>query len=379
MGQGFSSVSGSYVKLNGNSNAIVNASTSDSAAQVVGIPLKIVQSRVIVQTSGAVTLNFDGATTSGDTITLSTTTAGYFHDTGGTTCSATTLGVVSQTVGSAGQATAFLGACAPSTGISGAPPAGSAQACQFYLTPSTFGGDNSSCQVFTAVHPGAFGDIGLSLGLSPISLAFGDGPSSAITIVQNDNGQQFVQWQNIVVAGPGGTSYPENDFYVSGGTIASPDNLIDTSEFRQTDYWGYIGGAWSLRADELVFYRTAGPTTQWIFQAITGLAEVAFSAPGVSAMGFSPASAGVTELNNGIPIAAGGSYAQLSLGLIQLLSDVVNPFIQAKNTQSATAPGAAKCDLRWIAGTNAGTGKIVAACGTSATEVTIADNVGASF
>lgn len=59
--------------------------------------------------------------------------------------------------------------------------------------------------------------------------------------------------------------------------------------------------------------------------------------------------------------------------------DVVNPFIQTKNTQAATAPGATLCDLRWIAGTIGSSGKIVAACGTSATEVTIADNVGAGF
>lgn len=66
-------------------------------------------------------------------------------------------------------------------------------------------------------------------------------------------------------------------------------------------------------------------------------------------------------------------------GAATLTADVVNPFIQAKNTQSATAPGAAKCDVRVIAGTNAGTGKIVINCGTSATEVTIADNIGGSF
>lgn len=115
-GQGFSLVSGSYVKLNVNSNAVVNGTVSDNAAQFVGVPLRIVQSNVIVQTTGAATLNFDGATTSGDTITMSTTTAGYFHDTGGTTCSTTTLGVVNQAIGSAGQAVAFLGPCAPSKG-----------------------------------------------------------------------------------------------------------------------------------------------------------------------------------------------------------------------------------------------------------------------
>lgn len=66
-------------------------------------------------------------------------------------------------------------------------------------------------------------------------------------------------------------------------------------------------------------------------------------------------------------------------GQLLLNADIVNPFVNAKNTQAATAPGAGFCDLRWIAGAGAGTGKLVAACGTSATEVTIVDNVGAAF
>lgn len=63
-------------------------------------------------------------------------------------------------------------------------------------------------------------------------------------------------------------------------------------------------------------------------------------------------------------------------GSATLTADVVNPFINAKNTQTATAPGAGKADLRWIAGTIAGTCKLVANAGTSATEVTIVDSVG---
>lgn len=113
---GFSLISGSYARLNSSRDAIQNGTTSDVATQFVGVPLSVVQSRVIVQISGSLTLNFDGATTAGDTIALSSITAGYFHDTGSTTCSATTLGVVSQTIGAAGQATAFIGPCAPSAG-----------------------------------------------------------------------------------------------------------------------------------------------------------------------------------------------------------------------------------------------------------------------
>lgn len=112
----FTLVNGSYVRLNPQSNAIQNATTSDAATQVVGVPLKRVQSNVIIQTSGLMTVNFDGATSALDTFTMSTTTPGYLHDTGSTACSSTTLGVINQTIGAAGQATVYWGTCQPTTG-----------------------------------------------------------------------------------------------------------------------------------------------------------------------------------------------------------------------------------------------------------------------
>lgn len=51
----------------------------------------------------------------------------------------------------------------------------------------------------------------------------------------------------------------------------------------------------------------------------------------------------------------------------------------AKVTAAATAPGAGLARLAFVAGTTAGTGKLVAYCGTSNTPVTIMDNVGAGF
>ena len=51
----------------------------------------------------------------------------------------------------------------------------------------------------------------------------------------------------------------------------------------------------------------------------------------------------------------------------------------AKITTAATAPGAGQARLAFVAGTNAGTGKLVAYAGTSATPVTIMDNIGAGF
>ncbi len=61
------------------------------------------------------------------------------------------------------------------------------------------------------------------------------------------------------------------------------------------------------------------------------------------------------------------------------LPNALLPLIYAKVTGAATAPTAGNCTLRLEAGTNSGTGKLVAYCGTSSTGVIIADNVGAGF
>lgn len=63
----------------------------------------------------------------------------------------------------------------------------------------------------------------------------------------------------------------------------------------------------------------------------------------------------------------------------KLDADVTLPFVMKKNTQAATAPGAGYACLRWEAGTNSGTAKLVAYAGTSSTGVTLLDNVGAGF
>jgi hypothetical protein len=50
--------------------------------------------------------------------------------------------------------------------------------------------------------------------------------------------------------------------------------------------------------------------------------------------------------------------------------------VQTKETASTTAPGAGFAKLEWVAGTNAGTCKLIAFAGTSNTPVTVVDNVG---
>jgi hypothetical protein len=53
-------------------------------------------------------------------------------------------------------------------------------------------------------------------------------------------------------------------------------------------------------------------------------------------------------------------------------------FAQIKETDAAAAPGAGYATLKWVAGTNAGSCKLISYAGTSATPVTVVDNVGAS-
>jgi hypothetical protein len=103
--------------------------------------------------------------------------------------------------------------------------------------------------------------------------------------------------------------------------------------------------------------------------------------------GLSPTSAGVIGTLVGLDLpdmTRGTTNFAIRTGLgtnqlgdqLYLARDMALPFLNAKTTASATAPGAGKADMRWVAGTNMGTCKLVSNAGTSATEVTIVDNVG---
>jgi hypothetical protein len=54
-------------------------------------------------------------------------------------------------------------------------------------------------------------------------------------------------------------------------------------------------------------------------------------------------------------------------------------FTARKTTGAATAPTVGFARLAFVAGTNAGTAKLVAYAGTSATPSTVLDNIGAGF
>jgi hypothetical protein len=109
---GFSWIAGSYVKLDPYKAGIVNGTTADIASQVVGVVTGMVTAnQAVVRTSGMLSMNFDGAVTTGDTFVLSTTIPGYVHDSGNSICTTSSLGIANQTIGSAGSASVWWGAC----------------------------------------------------------------------------------------------------------------------------------------------------------------------------------------------------------------------------------------------------------------------------
>ena len=123
----------------------------------------------------------------------------------------------------------------------------------------------------------------------------------------------------------------------------------------------------------------------------TGSLRVPRMVSGSSYIGFdatSPSDAVISNLATGRPInlqapitvatgalAIGAAYGSTTTTLPAQAGDL----ILKKETDAGAAPGAGYCTIKVVAGTNAGSGKLIAYCGTSTTPVTIADNIGGGF
>lgn len=265
-------------------------------------------------------------------------------------------------------------------GGGGASPAGSTGCVQLYATSTTFGCDTG---LYNYIVANATGKTGLQVGPTEPDLSLYSGPSNSLSITHNG----FTQGITVVTG-----SY-EIDHFVSdfSGTIQSPVNMSGQASVQQDYYWAYHDDAYIQIGSQIFTYvpLANSPTTccghiSWSVDSALGGPQLfmemwpdlwRLTDPLNNTVGLTPSAAGF-ELNNGQPIFYGGSYLGMQMSNLQLLVDMVNPFIQTKNTQTATAPGAGKADMRWVAGTNAGTCKLVSNAGTSATEVTIVDNVG---
>lgn len=73
------------------------------------------------------------------------------------------------------------------------------------------------------------------------------------------------------------------------------------------------------------------------------------------------------------------TLGRLTIGSLTPVTGQAGDYGFIKETDAAAAPGAGFCVLKTVAGTNSGSGKVLAYCGTSTTPVTIVDNVGGGF
>ena len=179
-----------------------------------------------------------------------------------------------------------------------------------------------------------------------------------------------------------GTSTLLTDFYGQvpdgGGSAATfvtyYGEAIGGSATDSYDFWADEAGVFRIKADN---------TFNSVYQAIPALYNPQFTKYTPGATNFERCIPGCQWESNEAWIrteeGGTGTLRRLGLGSAGLdnsTGNVANPFTNVKTSVSATAPGAGKADLRWLAGTNMGTCKLVANAGTSATEVTIIDNVG---
>lgn len=283
------------------------------------------------------------------------------------------------------------------TPSSGASPAGcpGAGSVELYGTSTTF-----ACGNFSFNPTNSTGMVGLLTGdgtLEPDLSGF-DGPGNSISVVESHPANDYAIQSNWIV---GNDLQTEFSFYSCGGNVTASGvgcsvNSTAGNNIFELDALAYHGG-WYYPViigittnNTMTAAATGSGYVYWEFSDVNGFGpgevemftpdglsvELTLSGAGDGKAGFSHTFTAGLELNNGNTVSNGGSYGQLNLGIINLAADVVNPFLSTKNTQTATAPGAGKADLRWLAGTNAGTCKLVSNAGTSATEITIIDNVG---
>ena len=107
-----------YVKFDAGGVGVTLGATTDGKQTFIGIADQTVAAgggQVLVHFCGPIKANFDGATTAGDAFSVSASTAGALTDTGvafnSTTCATGGLGEITQTIGSAGVATAVIKPC----------------------------------------------------------------------------------------------------------------------------------------------------------------------------------------------------------------------------------------------------------------------------
>ena len=192
----------------------------------------------------------------------------------------------------------------------------------------------------------------------------------------------------IIGSGTGGTNLPSfemtaysgfNDlsFRLAGGSIGTPAATGAATNIYTATYYGYdltngfVNAAqFQVQTQGLFSPTNHGSLQEWSNTPLNSVTK-----------------ATVMVLYQGLYIGSGTASSDPGIGNQQLtgrigLGSTTLPVGQAgdvaqiKETDAAAAPGAGYAVLKWVAGTNAGSCKLIGYAGTSTTPVTIVDNIG---
>jgi len=170
------------------------------------------------------------------------------------------------------------------------------------------------------------------------------------------------------------------NFRLAGGSIGTPAVTINQKTIGGLAFYGYdLTNGFMINANYLVqslgTFSTSnhGTLHEWFSTAQNSTSMVS-----------------TMVLYQGLWVGPGSGSSDPGIGNQQLTGRIglgsttlpvgqAGDIAQIKETDAAAAPGAGYAVLKWVAGTNSGTGKLICYAGTSTTPVTIVDNVGAGF
>jgi hypothetical protein len=203
----------------------------------------------------------------------------------------------------------------------------------------------------------------------------------------SENGGAYALFGSGSGATPGGSVNNVQINDGAGGLAALAGNTLSSHNFATSiSASGVISGA------QPAFSDLTGSATCAQLPALTGDATSSAGAcattlatSGVSAGTYTKltvdakgratvgATAAAADLSNGV---TGADAIVLATSPAIATPTITGPVVVPKGTASGTNPGAANTKLEVVCGTNAGTAKLIMYAGTSATPVTIVDNVG---
>jgi hypothetical protein len=194
----------------------------------------------------------------------------------------------------------------------------------------------------------------------------------------------------VVSAGASSTFYtiagnPQIQMYRINGSAASPTAVVAANTLGINSYGGYDGSSvvlgaqvsatainnWSHGSDTSAYLRlfttASGTTGETEKMRIQGSGGVTI---GNSILTTDPGPGTLLLASNAIS----GGFG--SFGSTTAATGQAGDLAQIKETDAGAAPGAGYANIKWVAGTNAGSCKLISYAGTSTTPVTIVDNVG---